>query len=93
MRVLKDNVLVEQDPPSNKKGLLFMPDTKEEYPNMGTIRAIGPDVKEPDIAVGARVVFKRKPDSALEPEARPGEQHYGMLVLPEDYILAVIEGE
>ncbi len=93
MRVLNDNVLVEQDPPSNQRGLLFVPDSKEEYPNMGTVRGVGPDVQELAITAGTRVIFKRKPDSALVPEGRPGEQFYGLLVLPEDNILAVIEGD
>lgn len=93
MRVLADNILVEQDPPSNQKGLLFVPKGKEEYPNIGTVKAIGPDVQEPDIVVGARVIFKRKPDSALAPEARPGEDFYGILVLPEENILAIVEGK
>lgn len=90
MKVLNKNVLVQQDPPTNQIGSLFTPQGKEEYPPFGTVLAIGSEVV--DVVVGDRVVFKRKPSSALNPEARPSDEYYGMLLLPEDHILAIVDG-
>ncbi len=88
MRVLGKNVLVQQDPPENKKGSLYVPQGKEDYPNYGTVMGIGGEVT--CVAVGDRVVFQRKPGSAISPEARANEEFYGLLVLPDEHILAVI---
>jgi co-chaperonin GroES (HSP10) len=90
MKVLSKNVLVIQDEATTTKGCIILPQGKEEYPNMGFVLAHGPEVT--DVVVGDRVVFKRKPGSAISPEARLGEEFFGLLVLPEDHILAVLDG-
>lgn len=89
MRVTKNNVLVLQDKPERMSGHIHLIQGKEEFPPTGTIQAVGPEVTE--VAVGAHVVFQRKPASAIWPEAREGEEGWGLLVLPEDHILAVFE--
>ena len=72
------------------RGALYVPQGKEDYPNIGTVLAVG---KEVDcVVVGDRVVFQRKPASAIDPEARSKDEYYGLLVLPDDHILAVLEG-
>lgn len=82
-------MLVRQDPPDNMRGALYVPQGKEEYPNMGTVLAIGSKVD--CVNVGDRVVFQRKPASAISPEARSADEYYGLLVLPDDHILAIVE--
>lgn len=84
-------MLVKQDDPTSMRGGLHVPQGKEEYPPIGTVLDIGGLVK--DVKKGDRVVFKRKPDSALEAYARAGDEYYGILVLPEENILGVIDGE
>lgn len=89
MKVIKKNVLVLQDMPNEMKGGLYLPAGKEEFSNIGTVLAIGNEVT--DVKEGDRVVFKRKPDSAIEAYARPRDPYYGHLILPEDHILAIVE--
>ncbi len=72
------------------RGILYVPQGKEDYPNFGTVLAVGGEVEE--ILVGDRVIFKRKPASAISPEARAKDEYYGLLVLPEDHILAIVRG-
>jgi co-chaperonin GroES (HSP10) len=69
--------------------MLFVPQGKEEYPNEGMVLGVGDKVV--DVKVGDRVLFQRKPSSAVSPEARYGDEFYGLLVLPEDHILAIME--
>jgi co-chaperonin GroES (HSP10) len=89
MKVLNKNVLVKQDPPSEMRGALFVPQGKEEYPNLGTVLDTGGLVET--VKAGDRVVFQRRPGSAIDPEARSSDEYYGILVLPEEYILAIVE--
>ena len=91
MKVLKKNVLIRQDPPSEMRGALYVPQGKEEYPNFGTVLDVGGEVE--DVKVGDRVIFQRKPGSAIYPEARKGDEYYGILVLPDEHILAVFDEE
>lgn len=84
-------MLVQQDPPNDKCGSLYVPQGKEEYPNFGTIMGVGSKVE--CVKVGDRVVFQRKPSSAISPEARASDEYYGLLVLPDEHIIAVVEGE
>lgn len=68
-----------------------MPQGKEEYPNFGTVVSVGREVmcvKRDD-----RVIFQRKPSSAISPEARSSDEYWGLLVLPDDFILAIVEGD
>ncbi len=89
MRVLGKNVLVQQDAAESMRGSLFLPQGKEDYPNFGTVVNVGPGVV--DVKAGDRVLFKRKPASAIWPEALAFEEGWGLLVLPDDHILAVVE--
>lgn len=92
IRPIKNRVLVRQDPPQDKIGIFYVPQGSENYPNYGTVEAVGPGVTE-NIKVGDRILFKRKPDSALNPDTREGKSEFdGLLVLPEEYILAIVEG-
>jgi len=70
-------------------GGLHLIQGKEEYPNFGTVLEIGKEVK--CVQVGDRVVFQRKPGSAISPEARSGDEYFGLLVLPDEHILAVVD--
>ena len=89
MRPIKDNVLVKQDAKENKVGSLFVPQGNEHYPNFGTVLAIGSKVV--DVKVGDRVLFKRKPASALNPDSRESAEYVDLLMLPEDHILAIVD--
>ncbi|HEX5314317.1 MAG TPA: co-chaperone GroES [Gammaproteobacteria bacterium] len=104
VRPVKGNVLVKQDPKSEKVGkygILFAPDGSEEWPSFGTVVAVGPgDVAEGGaripmaVAPGDRIIFRRKPASALHPDVREFDSDLeGMLMLPESYILAVVEDD
>jgi co-chaperonin GroES (HSP10) len=88
MRVLGDRVLIKQDEPTGMAGTLFVVEKTKSYPNLGTVQAIGPDVK--DVQVGDRVYYERKPETSLDPDCNPRNEHYNLLVLPEKNILAVI---
>ena len=88
MRVTGKRVMVRQDASENKVGALYVPQGSERYPNFGTVVSVGAEVAE--IKAGDRVLFQRKPSTAVAPDARPGDEYYGILVLPEDHILAVV---
>lgn len=90
MRAVGKKVIVRQDPPTDKIGRFFVPQGKEQYDNTGTILSVGPEVQE-DLEEGMRIVFQRKPATAVDPDAREGSEYWGILVLPEDCILAVLE--
>lgn len=91
IRPIKERVLVKQDPRKEKTtGGLFVPQGKEIHDNYGTVIAVGPDNK--DVVVGDRVLFARKPGSALNPDNREGSNEYDdLLMLGADDILAVID--
>lgn len=92
MKVLGDKILIKQDDPERlvgKEKLILAPERAEKYPNMGKVLAVGPGVEL--VKVGDRVVYERKPESSLDPDCVPTHEYYGMLVLPEGNILAVID--
>ncbi len=92
MKATGNKVLVQQDEPETMKGSIHLPDGQEEFPNRGVVLSVGSKVKE-NIQVGDRVIFERKPESALAGGwGRPGDRFYGVLALPEDAIIAVMEG-
>lgn len=91
MKVTGDKVLIQQDPPKITRGSLYVPDGLEEYPNFGTVLAVGSKVLASEIKEGVRVLFKRKPSTAIFVDSRPGDPYHGMIVLPEDHILAIVE--
>ena len=104
VRPIKDHVLIRQVEKVNKVGklgLIYAPDGSEEWPSIGVVEAVGPGhVVEggaqipPDVSVGDRVIFRRKPASALHPDVREFDSDLeGMLMLPESYILAIVEDD
>lgn len=88
MKMLGKNVLVRQDPPEARIGSLYVPQGKEEFSNFGTVLGVGLLVT--DVKKGDRVLFRRKPGSAISPEARTSDEYYGLLVLPDDHMMAVV---
>jgi chaperonin GroES len=95
---IKDQVLVRQDPKKDKVGSLFVPQGSEDYPNYGTVEAVGPGAVvngrrvEPSVKAGDRVLFKRKASSSLFPDARDGQSELrDFLMLREEDILAIVE--
>lgn len=91
MRATGSKVIVRQDDPKKKIGALFVPQGKEEYPNIGVVVSVGPKVQE-NVRVGDRVLFKRSPESALAGGwGREGDEFHGLIALPEDCIMAVLE--
>lgn len=97
-RPLQDRILVRQDPPKEKIGHIIIPDSVgKDYPSTGTVLRIGPKVTVDTCDAGDRVIFRRRPDSALVPDDRePGQAELwkNLLMLREDDIMAVIvDGE
>ena len=93
IRPIRDNILVKQDKPKEKlaSGLFVPQNAREAYEDFGTVIAHGPGkllengtVLEPSVKIGDRVLFKRRPASALD-----GED--GLLMLKDEDILAVID--
>lgn len=107
VRPIGDGVLVRQDRPQEKvgrEGLIFAPQGSETWPNIGTVVAVGPGKfndqgeREPmdeGLVPGARVMFQRKPSSALEPDAREGNrpEWKDLLMLTEADIIGILEEE
>lgn len=94
LRPIRDQVIVRQDPPADRlKNGLYVPDSarRELYEDLGTVEGVGSNVL--DVRVGDRVLFKRRPDSALIPDIREGgrDEWINLLVLREADIIGVIE--
>jgi co-chaperonin GroES (HSP10) len=68
VRPIRDQVVIRRDPAETLyKTLIHRPQGSEEWPERGTVLAIGPLVTEPGIAPGARVLFQARPGTALVP--------------------------
>ena len=107
VRPIGNGVLVRQDRPQEKvgrEGLIYAPQGSEDWPNIGTVIAVGPGkvndhgvrvAMDEGLVPGARVMFQRKPSSALEPDPREGNkpEWKDLLVLTEDDILGIIVEE
>lgn len=102
IRPIRDQVVVRQDPPQEKLANgLYVPQTasRELQEDIGTVVAIGPGALAGGarlpmvVAVGDRVMFRRRPGSALVPDAREGgrEDWKDLVILDEEDIFAVIE--
>jgi len=93
VKPLKNKVIVRQDPPKEKLGGLYLPqNSRELYDDFGTVIAVGSEIT--CVVAGDRVLFKRRPGSALNPDKREGTSDLDdLLVLQEEDLLAVIEGE
>lgn len=92
MKAVGDKVLIKQDDPQEtvgREGILIAPQGKETWPNTGIVLAVGTQVR--DVRPGDRVAFLRKPESGLDPEGRKTNEFFGIISLPEEYILAVFE--
>ncbi len=102
---IRDQILVRQDPPNDRvgSGLLYAPQGSEEWPPLGTVLRVGPGKWNregtarvaPEVKPGDRVLFKRKPDSALVPDTREGDPNgwRDLVMLTEDYIIGIVEDE
>jgi len=100
---IKDQVVVRQDAPKERLASgLYLPDTlsRELQEDFGTVLAVGPGAIAPggaripiDVRPGDRVLFQRRPESALVPDEREGgrPEWLGILMLRASDILAVIE--
>jgi chaperonin GroES len=100
---IKDRVIIRQDPKKERLASgLYLPDTasRELQEDFGTVLAVGPGAVGPggqripmEVAVGDRVLFKRRPSSALIPDEREGgpAEWKDVLVLREEDIIAVID--
>ncbi len=95
IRLIRDQVLVRQDlPQSRLQSGLYLPqghrDLQEDY---ATVIDVGPGNKWPiGVKPGDRVLFKRRPSSALIPDPREGgrEDWVNLLILREEDIIGVI---
>lgn len=70
-RPVKNKVIVRQDPSQDKIGSFYVPQGSEVWPSVGTVEFVGPTVEE--LKVGDRVLFQRKPSSALCRDWREGD--------------------
>lgn len=108
-RPINNDVLVQQDPPSEMVGkskILYAPnDDAKDWGNTGTVLAVGPGTWErrdgeivrvpPEVKPGDRILFKRQPASALVVDAREGDP-YGwknLVMLDFESVLGVFEEE
>lgn len=102
IRPLKDNVLVKQDAPKEKlaSGLFVPQGTRELYDDFGTVLAVGPgrvteggEIVPVSVKPGDRVMFKRRPASLINPDARPDGEWYNYLMLKDEDIVGVLDVE
>ena len=93
-RPLGDRVLVRQEAPQEKIGSLYIPDVADKvYPPIGEILRLGPKVGPDCPPVGSRVLFKRRPSSALVQDDRVPDQNEDwkdMVMLREEDILGEV---
>lgn len=96
LRPIRDQVLVRQDPLLERLASgLYVPETaarvlQEDY---ATVLAVGPACTE--LAVGDRVLFARRPGTALITDPREGgrEEWRDLLMLRETDVVGVITEE
>jgi co-chaperonin GroES (HSP10) len=98
----RGHVLVQQDAKqSQTKSGLHLPQGNETWPPVGTVVRLGLPERDSrgveiefDFSVGARVMFTRRPASALDPDSREGESEFkDLLVLKSSDIVGVITEE
>lgn len=94
IRPIRDQVLVRQDPKQERLSSgLYVPDVASRVlqEDVGTVEAVGP--KCTSVAPGDRVMFRRRPDSALIPDAREGgpAEWINLIMLRDEDLIAVIE--
>lgn len=96
LRPIHDQILVQQDRPKEKLASgLYVPDTAERalQEDLATVVLVGPKVLE--VNAGDRVLFKRRPCTALIPDEREGgpEEWKDLLMLRETDIIGVVTNE
>lgn len=94
LRPIHDQVLVRQDPvPETLPSGLYLTGSamRELQEDLATVLAIGPKVL--DVAVGDRVLIKRRADTALVPDKREGGRPdwIDLLMLRETDIVGIVE--
>jgi chaperonin GroES len=91
--MLSNRVLVELDPPKEKEGSLFIPDTGKDAPQTATVRAVGPgrveggDLNPTTVEVGDRVIFGKYSGTEVEIDGKT------YLSIREDDLIAILEEE
>ena len=98
----RGRVLVQQDAKQvQTKSGLHLPQGAEIWPQAGTVVRLGLPERDKygveiefDFTIGSRVMFLRKPDTALDPDSREGESEFkDLLVLKSTDIVGVITEE
>lgn len=96
LKPLSDRVVVRRvDSESVTKGGIFIPDAAAEKADQGTVLAVGPGARNKvtgeitplDVAINDKVLFGKFAGQTVKVD---GEE---VLILKEDDILAVIQGE
>lgn len=96
LKPLSDRVVVRRvDSEAVTKGGIFIPDAAAEKADQGTVLAVGPgarnkttgEINPIDVAINDRVLFGKFAGQTIKVD---GEE---LLILKEDDILAVIQGE
>jgi len=96
LKPLSDRVVVRRvDSEAVTKGGIFIPDAAAEKADQGTVLAVGPgarnkvtgEINPADVAINDRVLFGKFAGQTVKVD---GEE---LLILKEDDILAVIQGE
>ncbi len=107
LRPLHDQILVRQDFLSEQtSGGILIPDSaaralRDLQQDLATVIAVGPgkygpngERVAPDLLVGDRVLFRRRPGTALFDGLEPGREEYrDLLMLTEDDVLGVVTEE
>lgn len=93
LRPIHDQVLVRQDPVKEKLDSgLYLPDVcaRELQDDFATVLSVGPKALE--VAPGDRVLFKRRPGTALIADKREGgpPEWMDLLMLRETDIIGVV---
>lgn len=102
-RPIQDQVLVRQDPPAERIGLIYMPPSFEDWSNVVTVVAVGPglanatgrDYMDSGLVPGARVVIKRRASTALIPDLRDApyspQEFKDLIMLRQDDVMLILD--
>lgn len=80
MRMLGNRVLIKREEPSEKKGLIVIPERLRSKPQEGEVVGVGPDVKT--VKIGERVLFGKWSVLEVNP--------YGCIIREPD-VMGVLE--
>jgi chaperonin GroES len=93
LRPIQDRIILKPIPLEEKINGIFLPETSQEKPQLGTVLAVGNGVVENgvrrplDIAVGDNVLYGKYSGTEIELDGNK------VLILREEEILSVVEGE